>query len=78
MPACGATHMRFLLFLVKHVHVLGIQVIAFTLERVFQRDLLCLPPHPPYSFPPLIIINLYQVWRPKNLQQDSGHFSLKC
>lgn len=42
MPACGATHMRFLLFLVTHVHVLGIQVIISTLEKVFQRDLLCL------------------------------------
>lgn len=34
--------MHVLLFLVKHVHVLGIQVITFALEIVFQRDFLCL------------------------------------
>lgn len=43
MHACGAIHTHILLFLVKHVYVLGIQVITFALEKVCQRDLLCLP-----------------------------------
>lgn len=82
MLACRAIHSFVSCW---NVHVLGTQFIIFSFEKLFPRDLLCL-----LYFTLLVglmdiffifsstIINLYHVLRPKILQQDSGHFSLKC